>query len=79
MARKVQLYRRWGKIDNVATACGVGRHRSSDCYTYEVKPLQGNLRIKRGIVSLRRIGKGQQVFFWEDTAGKVYDIIPKFE
>lgn len=76
---KTKLYRRWGKIYAVQTACGVGRHRSSECYTYEVKPLQGNYRTKRGIVSLLRIGKGKQVFFWEDKAGKVWDLVPKFE
>ncbi len=78
MARK-ELYRRWGKIDDVATACGVGRHRSTECYEYTIKPLEGNLRVKHGVVSLRKFRRNQHVYFWEDKTGKIYDVVPKIE
>ena len=77
MAGKIQLYRRWGKIDASQAACESGRDRVTECFTYSIKPLQGNGRVKEGVVSLRRFRLDQQVYFWEDGSGKVYDVVPK--
>ena len=64
---------RLGKIDDVQTSAGIGRLRSSELFTYSVKPLEGNLRVKHRITSVNKFRKNQKVMMLED-AGKVLDL-----